>query len=112
MCHTLTLMACSTSAIAVLAIGVLFCIPGQGLHGYATALIYTAFGVGVIAALMVTGAGDWRAAAEVAQSMAVSDTVHRIDADDRQRGLSMGLVLLFSAVLAGLLGYGLSQLAA
>jgi hypothetical protein len=112
MCHTLTLMACSTSGIAVLAIGVLFFIPGQGLHGYATALVYTAFGVGVMAALMVAGAGDWRAAAEVAQSMAVSDTARRIDAADRQRGLSIGLVLFFSAVLAGLLGYGLSQLAA
>jgi hypothetical protein len=112
MCHTLMRMACSTSGIAVLAIGVLFFIPGQGLLGYGTALIYTAFGVGVIAAFIVTGAGDWRAAAEVAQSMAVSDTVGRIDAADRQRGLSIGLVLFFSAVLAGLLGYGLSQLAA
>jgi hypothetical protein len=112
MAHTLLLMACSTSGIAVLALGVLCFIPGQGLLGYATALIYTAFGVGVIAAFIVTGAGDWRAAAEVAQSMAVSDTVGRIDAADRQRGLSIGLVLFFSAVLAGLLGYGLSQLAA
>jgi hypothetical protein len=44
--------------------------------------------------------------------MAVSDTVGRLDAADRQRGLSIGLVLFFSVVLAGLLGYGLSQLAA
>jgi hypothetical protein len=74
--------------------------------------MYTAFGVGVIAAFMVTGSGDRRAAAEFAQSMAVSDKVRRIDDADRQRGLSIGLVLLYSAVLAGLLGYGLSQLAA
>jgi hypothetical protein len=112
MSHTLLLMACSTSGIAVIAIGVQFFIPGQGLLGYATALIYTAFGVGVVAVFIVTGAGDWRAAAEVAQSMAVSDTVGRINAADRQRGLSIGLVLFFSAVLAGLLGYGLSHLAA
>lgn len=44
--------------------------------------------------------------------MAVSDTVGRINAADRERGLSIGLVLFCSAVLAGLLGYGLSQLAA
>ena len=111
MWHTLLLMAGSTCGIAVLALGVLFLIPGQGLLGYATALIDTAFGVGVIAALIVTGAGDWRAAVEVAQSMAVSHTVGRIDAADRQCGLSIGLVLFCSAVLAGLLGYGLSQLA-
>jgi hypothetical protein len=104
------LMACRTGGIAVLAIGVLFFMQGQGLRGYAIALIYTAFGVGVMAAFMVTGAADWRAAAEVAQSMAVSDKASRIDYIDRQRGLCIGLVLFFSAVLAGLLGYVLSQL--
>jgi predicted DNA repair protein MutK len=110
--RTLALIACSTSGIAVLAVGVLFFVHGQGLRGYATALMYTAFGVGVMAAFMVTGSGDRRAVAEFAQSMAVADKVRGLDDADRQRGLSIGLVLLYSAMLASLVGYGLSQLAA
>jgi hypothetical protein len=42
--------------------------------------------------------------AEVAQAMAVWDKAPRIDEVDRQRGLSMGLVLFCSSGLAGLLG--------
>jgi hypothetical protein len=96
--------------VAILAFGVFLFTAERGIHGYASVLILCSFVVALLGGLMAYGAaGPRNPHGEYLHSATSTEETRQIDRADRGRGLSVGLLILFTGVLTGVIGYVLAE---
>ena len=98
------------AVVAALAFGVFLFTAERGIHGYASVLILCSFVVASLGGLMAYGAAGPRSPdGEYLHSATSTEETRQIDRADRQRGMSVGLLVFFAGMLTGVVGYVLAE---